>query len=357
MYVMATLAVLINILLLNKLIKGEKVNYFYFVLSNFLILMSDYVAYLIFPAELVVLFLMGKIATSSRFKSGLLAMTWFGYLLVATLLIVWWIPTFLGQLNVGSIASSNLPSWKLINGAFDFKTLPLTLVKFIIGRISLTDKILYAAILLPVCGLFIFLLWNGIRKINQEKKLLLIWLIVPLIIATLVSFLVPIYNYFRVLYVLPAFIILVAVGILSFGNRMRLVFIGAVLMVEIFCSAVYLFNPKYQREDWKGVVNFFQAQAGSNAILFESSGTLPPFEYYAAGNLNAKGALKDFPARSENDVMDLSDIGEDIYLVDYLVQISDPNRLVAKKLEDLGYQQMDIKDFTGVGFIYHYVKR
>lgn len=346
MYVMATLAVLINIFLLAKLIKGEKLNSIFLIFSNIFILISDYIAYFIFPAQFIFLLL---------YKRELIR-KWLLALGLAVLSGFWWLPTFLGQLNVGSIASSNLPSWKLINGAFDFKTLPLTFVKFIIGRISLADKVMYTTLLLPVCGLFIFLLWKSVRKINQEKKLLLIWLIAPLVIATVISVFVPIYNYFRVLYVLPAFIILVVLGIVSFKNKFKLFFLGVVLMIEMFCNAVYLFNPMFQREDWKELVNFFRTQ-NSPTILFESSGTLPPFDYYAKGSLNGKGALKDFPARYEDDVIDLSGAGEDIYLVDYLVQISDPNRLVDKELKDLGYEQTDIKDFTGVGFIYHYVKK
>ena len=42
--------------------------------------------------------------------------------------------------------------------------------------------------------------------------------------------------------------------------------------------------------------------------------------------------------------------------MDYLVQISDPQRLVAKELDDLGYQEKDIKNFNGVGFVYYYEK-
>lgn len=358
MYALATLAVAVNILLLIKLIKGERVNFIFLVFSNLLILMSDYVAYLIYPAELVIILFMGKIASSSR-KAGLLAMTWFGSLFVAGILSIWWLPVFLRQLDIGSVASANLPTWKFVVGGFDFKTVPLTFVKFIIGRISLANKVVYAAILLPISVLFVYLLWRGARSVTAiPGKLLLFWLIVPPILATFISVFIPIYSYFRVLFIMPAFVLLVSSGVSVFKQKLRYVFLIAVISIQLFCTLVYLLNPNYQRDDWKGLVSYFKS-IQPEVILFESSGTLPPFDYYAGGSLNARGALKDFPAKDETAVAGLDQLVKDkkqIYLVDYLVQISDPERLAAKKLRELGYEEKSIKDFHGVGFVYQYEK-
>lgn len=348
MYAMATLAVAINIFILIKLIKGERLNLAVLVISNLFILASDYIAYFIFPAQLIFLLI---------FKKKEIVKKWIMALFSALLLGIWWLPIFLSQLDVGSVASSNLPTWKFVAGSFDFKTLPLTFVKFIIGRISLPDKLIYGVVLLPVCSLFIFLLWRGVKSLNDlPRKLLITWIIIPLSLATVISLVVPVYSYFRVLFIIPGFVILTAAGILSAKFRLQYVFLITVVSIKLFCALVYLLNPLYQREDWKGLVNFFKDQNSASIILFESSETLPPFDYYAGDELKAKGALKDFPAKYESDVVDLVETEREIYLVDYLVQISDPNRLVAKRLEESGYKQMDIKNFNGVGFVYHYVK-
>ncbi len=347
MYVMATFAVSINVFLFIKLVKGEKIYLAVLTLCNLFVLISDYIAYFIFPAQFMFLLL---------YKKKLLK-KWLIGLFSALFLGVWWLPTFLSQLKVGAAASGNLPAWKLINGAFDFKTLPLTFVKFIIGRISLTDKLLYTAVLLPVCSLYIFLLWRGIKSINSFlQKLLIILITLPLIIATAVSFVVPVYNYFRVLFVLPFFLILLSFGITSM-KKLRYTFLVLVFSVELFCTLIYLLNPVYHREDWKGLVDFLINKPA--VVLFESSGVLPPFDYYAKKQLTAQGALKDFPAKDDNSIADLRSLlnnSQEVYLVDYLVEISDPNRLVARRLVKLGYKQSDINNFTGVGFIYHYVK-
>lgn len=344
MYALAALAVSLNIFLLIKLIKGEKVNLILLITSNILVLASDYVAYLIFPAQLIFLLVL---------KQKEILRIWVIAILVAGLAMILWIQVFLNQLDVASVASKNLPAWKFIVGGFDVKGVPLTFVKFIIGKISHPDKTIYGMILLPISILFLSLLWRGIKSVKDAyRHLILSWILVSVILAFLTSLFIPIYSYFRLLFVLPAFLILVALGIISFKSKLRYAFLISVTVIQLVSTFVYLINPTFQREDWRGLVNFLKSK--DVLVLFESSGTLPPFDYYAQGKFNAKGALKEFPAKNDGDVNDLT--GEDIYLVDYLVQISDPDRLVAKKLTTLGYKQTEILDFNGVGFVYHYVK-
>lgn len=359
MYALAALAVALNIFLLVKVIKGEKVNLLFLVLSNLAILMSDYIAYFIFPAELIIILFIRKITSPTPLKKCGVVMTWVSALFIAGILSIWWLPIFLKQLNVGAVASANLPTWKFVAGSFDFKNIPLTFVKFIIGKISLADKTLYAALLLPVGSLFGFLLWRGQDKLGDfQKKLLVAWILIPVFLATVISVVIPVYNYFRVLYIVPAFVTLIAGGILSFKGKLKYIFFAAIVSIEMFCALVYLLNPSYQREDWKGLVKFLN-DVNPQIVLFESSGTLPPFDYYAEKSLNAEGALKDFPAKDETAVAGLDDLisgVHNLYLVDYLVEISDPNRLVAKRLVELGYGLSETKDFHGVGFVHKYVK-
>lgn len=349
MYALATLAVSLNIFLLVKFIKGEKKNLLVLILADAFVLASDYVAYFIFPAEFIFLLLTGGKALLKK---------WFAALIMAVLIGIWWLPIFLSQLDVGSVASSRLPAWKLIVGSFDLKAVPLTFVKFIIGRISYPDKLIYALTLFPVSMLFIFLLLNGVKFLKTlNRNLILSWIFVPIIVATLISLVIPIYNYFRLLFVLPAFIILIALGIFSFKPKLKYVFLAVVLVIQIFSALVYLFNPSFQRDDWKGLVNFLSTKG--KPVLFESSGTLPPFDYYAKGEIYARGGLKDFPAKDITDVVDLENIlqGEkEVYLVEYLVDISDPTRLIQKRLGQLNFKEIEIINFNGVGFVYHYKK-
>jgi len=347
MYSFATLAVLINMLLITKLFNKEKLNIIFLILSDVLILSSDYVAYLIFPAQLIFL-----IITKRRD----ILKSWFIALFCSFLLGIWWLPIFLSQLNIGAVTSERLPTWKFVVGSFDIKSMPLTFVKFIIGRISLDNKLLYGALLLPICLLFSIILVKGIKFATGFKRALLsIWFIIPIVLASLISLIIPIYNYFRLMFTLPAFILLIGLSLLSIKSKTRYILILAVILIHLFSAGVYLFDPSYQREDWRGLVNFLKLQ-NNTLTLFESSGTLAPFDYYAKNTVNAKGALKDFPSKDENDVLSILNDQPDIYLVDYLVDISDPKRLVSRKLINLGYELVGTNDFHGVGFIYHYQK-
>lgn len=355
MYSLAAFAVSLNMLFFINLIKGDKGsmgnvgNKMIYILSNLLVLLSDYVAYLIFPVQLVILLL--KKEALKR---------WFIFLVTALLVSGWWLPIFLKQLSVGSTASANLPAWKEIVGTFGLKPLVLTYVKFIIGRISFSNPQIYAAIFLPIGLLFLFLIWRG-YKVSQQfvRNLVEIWLFVPIILAALISFIIPVYSYFRLLFVLPSFLLLTSLGIYSFKGRFKIILLSMVIFAGTIFSLTYLLNPVFQREDWRGLVSFLKLLPKESRILFESSGSFPPFDYYAGNNLAGIGALKNFPANVDNDLIDLratlKDVS-DVYLINYLVEISDPNRLVQNQLVKLSYKQVDIKNFNGVGFVYHFVK-
>ncbi|MDO8785253.1 MAG: hypothetical protein Q7J12_03460, partial [Syntrophales bacterium] len=65
-----------------------------------------------------------------------------------------------------------------------------------------------------------------------------------------------------------------------------------------------------------------------------------------------------FPANNDSDVEDLGNIilSPKVYYLEYLVDISDPKKLLQKKLVTLGFRQVNIIDFSGVGFLYEYQK-
>ncbi|EKD90204.1 MAG: hypothetical protein ACD_31C00108G0001, partial [uncultured bacterium] len=124
---------------------------------------------------------------------------------------------------------------------------------------------------MPVGSLFAYLLWRGQNKLGDFRRSLLIaWGVIPIVLASIISIAVPVYSYFRVLFIVPAFIILIASGILSF-KKFRYGFLTVVVLIELFCTLVYLLNPVYQREDWKGLVSNLQSLQPS-VVLFESSG-------------------------------------------------------------------------------------
>lgn len=354
MYSLATLAVSVNMYFFIKLSKGGENKLPYIILSNLFVLTSDYLAYLIFPAQIFLLFLRKKAYLLKYWLSGIV-ISLFGFL--------FWIPVFLSQIKIGSSAIEAMPIWKNVVGAFGLKTLGLTYIKFIIGRISYPDKYIYALSILPTVLLISFLIWNAYKKQKEKTISLGFLLVIPIFLAQLISLVVPVYSYFRLLFILPLFIMIIVLGLESVG-KLKKVFITLLILIELFYSSIYFINPLFQREDWRGVVNFFKLNKNP-MVLLESTGMFPPYEYYSTNHLmTAKlipgiGALKNMPARTDNDLKNLDQLlagVKDIYLMDYLVDINDPERLVKNELIKLGYKNVDTKDFSGVGFVYHYVK-
>lgn len=353
MYSFAAFAVTLNFLFFIKLIKEKKVNIIFYISSSLLVFISDYVAYFAFFSQLIIVFIL---------KEKQIIKKWLFFILLSVpLFFIWWLPIFYEQLIIGQQTAIDIPKWSMIVGDFGIKPLALTYIKFIIGRISHTNPLIYAGFFIPV-GLFIGILilkgfiWTG--KLN--KVILGAWLVISIISSWLVSIYIPIYSYFRVIFTLPAFIFLISLGVFSFRSKIKYILLTVCVTVSFTCSLVYLTNHIFQREDWKGLVTFLKSlHADNSKILFESNGSFLPFDYYAY-NLKGVGALANFPAKDELDVIDLKKTlndSTDVYLINYLVDISDPNRLVDKELNNLGYKIVETKNFNGVGFVFHYQRK
>lgn len=350
MYAFATFAVVLNFYFFLKLIKHESRAIIYYALSLALLISSDYLAYFVLPAQVILLLIS---------RSTVVIKQWVLSSIPAALLLVIWSPNLFSQLGIGLGTANDLPAWREVVGSFSIKSVMLTYVKFIIGRISYPDKLVYLATFLPIGLLYAWLIFRGIWKGEKVRNILLIWLLVPLMIAVIISLFIPIYSYFRLLFLLPLFILLVSLGIILFKNRLYHIFYLSVVAVAVFCTSVYLFNPAYQREDWKGAVALVATKPKTSVVIFESNEAFSPFKYYSQDKNLGVGGLKNVPARSSADVIDLESQLQDkdeILLFEYLVDITDPKRELSKKILQLGYIQKNIYNFHGVGFVYQYVK-
>lgn len=100
--------------------------------------------------------------------------------IAGALTLLAWLPSFLTSLGIGQSTRGTVPEWGAVVGGLSWKSLPLTWVKFVIGRISFDNKIIYGSIVGAI-GLFhLFIL-----KSVQYKKywVILVWLIPPVILG------------------------------------------------------------------------------------------------------------------------------------------------------------------------------
>lgn len=315
-----------------------------------MLLSSDYLAIFIIFTQLAFLVLTKRYSFVKKWLLGFL---------ISSAFLIWWVPLLIKQFQLGLTTAERVPGWKEVVGGFGLKPAILTYTKFIIGRVSIDNNLIYALVLLPTCSIFLFLLIKSFYTTSKEKYILLSWLFVPTLITWLISAFLPIFSYFRMLFVLPAFLMLIALGAVTLKKASRKIFIFLVLLIQITCTFIYLLSPNFHREDWKGLITFIEQQPNTKLVLLENTSPVSPINYYAENRQVYKGALKTFPAYNSNDIVDLEKELQNVektYLVDYLVEISDPNRQVAKKLESLGFVNTNTYNFNGVGFVYEYAK-
>lgn len=344
MYSYAAFAVMLNFYYFIVFTKTKQINLGYIV-SIFLVLSSDYLAILTLIAQPLIIMM----------DSRTLLKKWFLSMTIPALLWVWWIPLFFSQFQVGVNTMHNLTNWRDIVGSAGIKPLVLTYIKFIIGRISHSNDLIYALLFAPVGILYGFIIYRALTIKHGANRMLTLWFLFPLIAAWGISFLVPIYSYFRVLFLLPVFLLIVSSGIYSFATKIRTVMMFLVIGGSLISSMIYLVDYRFQREDWKGLVSFLQRQENQQAIvIFETNDAFSPFIYYDQGLVKWYGGLSKVPATTKEDLKNLDFQGKGIYLVEYLVDITDPQRLLTKKIEDEGYRKTKTYDFTGIGFVHLY---
>ncbi len=337
MYAFSTFAVALNYYFFIKLFKGGKGGVG-FVISLILVMMSDYVAYFILPAQLIFL--------TSEKKQNILK--WVKLVSISSVVMLLWLPFFIPQFRSGLQTATNTPGWRQVVGSTHIKDLGLIPSKMIIGRISLANKNIYY----PVIGLLSILF--AVIIFNSRSKLLLSWLILPVLFVWLVSFFIPILSYFRLLYLSVPFVILLSLGLNSFPKiwqKSSIVFVAAIFAI---CSLLYLLNSSFHREDWLGLSRYLSSQHAT--VLIENNQKLSPLDYYGNNSFKVLPALTKAPITVTSDLIPLDTLPDKIYYLEYLIDITDPHRLLRQQLERGGFNETDILNFRGVGLLHVYEK-
>ncbi len=255
--------------------------------------------------------------------------------IILVILAILWAPTFTKQLTSGINITSTSQAWVAVLGTFSIKDILLIPIKFAIGRVGFDNKFIYAGIVGLLFIIFGFLIYKS-KNYFEKLKLTYLWLIVPILVALIISFKIPILNYFRFLFLLPAFYLLIASGIFSLKKSSRQIFLSLIILINLTTSGIYLTNIKFQRENWKGAVSYIESNKVVNsAVIFPANSQMEVYRYYA-------------PEATINDSKEIKNNYSEIWLVRYAVAISDPNDTTRLKVEGLGYKKAQELDFNGV---------
>jgi mannosyltransferase len=298
-------------------------------------------------------------------------------LLLSSLAFLPWLPRFLGQLEEGSSVREQLPGWDKVVSITQLKAIGLTFGKFIYGVLNINFTLLFVLTTL-ILGFFVLVIYKNVDKkgaINYLQSLftssknkkehqqhlqslisILIAFFVPLLTAWVISFWIPVLRPKRVLYLLPFFYLLLSS---SFVFAKRKLFanalIGLLLLVNLYSTTSYFFNPSLQRENWRdlhGEVTKLYPKENSIA-LFSHPAAFSPWRWYDDGSYPEISTGK----LHIDQVIDMKEMFKPIndyqyvLVFDYLRTLSDPQDKIVKEVMSYGYQQIDIINYPNIGFV------
>jgi mannosyltransferase len=150
----------------------------------------------------------------------------------------------------------------------------------------------YGGSLTPI-GLFLlcFVLLQGFLThqpaLRDHKLFLALWLGLPIMVTWLISQRRPIYVYRYLIVVLPAYLILLAYGVVSVSHRtLKWALTTALVAIMASSSIRIYFDPALLKQDWRGATNYVQSSAQTNDVIaVERFEDIAAFKYYYKGDL------------------------------------------------------------------------
>jgi len=270
-----------------------------------------------------------------------------------------WTPLFLYQAKRGAWLLQKLPAWRDLAGGATLRQVLLVWAKFVLGRISFLNKVFYASLVVIASVPIVYALYRA----TKTKKTLILWLwfLLPLTLGFVISFLFPAFIYFRFLYVIPAFYLLLAWGVSQIKSRSKRVLLGALLIsVNMAGWLIYVGEPYQQRERWRQAVEFIESRAQeADVVVFENPEPFAPYRWYEKGKIEAFGATNSISADKEETqqrTLSIVDDRKGIYYFEYLHDLVDPEGIVTQTIQEAGFEQEEIFDFIGVGQVTYWTK-
>lgn len=269
-----------------------------------------------------------------------------------------WLPAFYRQFAIGRSLTSTLPGWSEAVSTPQIKALPLIFAKFSLGRITFDNKFLYGVIVVVMLLLVVYLGYQAYKA--EKSKTLTILLLggLPILLVFLSSFFLPVLAPQRVLFSLPFFYLILALGINSLP-KLKLLPLSVILLVSLYSLYLYNTNPRFQRENWRAAVSFVEKYSTHEALaLFAFPEPFAPWQWYSRNIVTGVGLASNFVITQDqlNQYTNQLMTRNQLYYFHYLTDLTDPYGLSLKYLENLGFTEVKKTDFSGVGFVSTYEK-
>lgn len=242
-----------------------------------------------------------------------------------------WIPMLFKQLASGLSAAGN-PVWAQLSQT-SIKNILLVPIKFVTGRIPFPDSGGLTMLTIVFVAAFWFLAVNGIKELlerQESRRVLTIlsgWIIWPLGLGAVIGIFVPVFTYFRLLFILPQVLILASIGAVRRRWLLEPMVFGMMIV-----SAVYVSGDTYARENWAGAAADIENHEPGAAVVIHPA-VRPPFDYYDRGR---------------STVIPSTEISNSFWYIPYAQPIFDAGDSARRTFESQNFKRTYQKHFRGV---------
>lgn len=268
-------------------------------------------------------------ALSFDYLPWLLLPVWLVLAPIATLIagvgLLVWAPLLIQQLSNGLSVASEFPGWSQVVGGFSLKAVVLVPIKFLLGRISPSPDwvyFLWAVIPILIAG------YGMLRLVRMRRQprtwILIAWVLVPTTLAILISPFISVLSYFRLLFVVPAVILLVADGLLSKPQFRHKLAASILIVLTTGAGWWYVIDSRWHREDWRTLAAYIDNSATATVVIMPNLAQADPLLIYSKTSIVESVTM--VPAY------------HDVVYVAYLEDIFDPNGTIRTALTSAGYE-------------------
>ncbi|HEX9817631.1 MAG TPA: glycosyltransferase family 39 protein [Patescibacteria group bacterium] len=274
---------------------------------------------------------------------------------VMVVLFAPWLPMFWRQLQAGQALRVTFPNWETAVSLPQAKALVLVPLKFVYGLLNLEPNFWFIGSFLVLAS-SLYLVWRT-HQITKKELNLLVLTIAPLLVAWLISFVVPVVQPKRLLFLLPLFYLLVSVPLSTkkIPTRVALLPISLMLIINLISVWRYWVDPQLQRENWRSLKQevLHKFPADDTVAVFVFNEALSPWRWYQPSAMTSLSLSPSFMSNTNNLHAQLRPITNYQYVLvfDYLRDLTDPTNALEPAVESLGFTGRGVIDYPNIGFV------
>lgn len=278
---------------------------------------------------------------------------------------MFWLPTLLVQLKTATQLGETLPGWTQVVSFAPLKAVTQLGVKLIYGVADPSPTIFWIIPMLGVLSLIGYASWLQKKALVSKKGwVLFCFVVVPVVVAAVVSVWVPLLQPKRILFVWPGVMLFLALLIDELRQRKKVMLastlMGVVLIAHGFSIWQYATNPLTQRENWRElhakIVTTYPAY--SSVVIFSFDEPFAPWSWYDDGQypILVAPVVHITEQTDLRPVLEKASDSRQVLMFDYLRDLTDPQHRLSREIEEYGFIEVETVDQPLIGFVRVFMK-